>query len=307
MRKKMLLRHVCVLTLVLAALSVPQAVRADTLPLGDAGNYGLLFTGYGANTLQITNVSILGNIGVASIGLATDSGPSTVNGSINFAAANTGQFSNNNAGNVITGGVHFGVGTVTSALNTVTALNSTLGAESGTNLAINGNTTVNITNGILDANCDYVFNVTSYNMSDGQLLTINGDGVHNVVFNFKSSANLKGDVVLNNIGGDSVLYNFVGGSGGTGGPTMQLNTNASSYSTRFWQGVILDPNGAMSLTNANLEGRVFGGDTHDFQYVSGTTIDTPPFSPVPEPSSLFLSLAGLAWFGSVAIRKRLKA
>jgi hypothetical protein len=144
-------------------------------------------------------------------------------------------------------------------------------------------------------------------MSDGQLLTINGDGVHNVVFNFTSSANLKGDVVLHNIGGDSVLYNFVGGTGGTGGPTMQLNTNASSYSTRFWQGVILDPNGPMSLTNANLEGRVFGGDTHDFQYVSGTTIDTPVFSPVPEPSSLFLSLAGLAFFGASAIRKKLKA
>ena len=44
----------------------------------------------------------------------------------------------------------------------------------------------------------------------------------------------------------------------------------------------LDPNGAMDVTNGVVFGHVFGGDSHDFQFVSGATIT------VPEPSTFFL-------------------
>jgi hypothetical protein len=40
----------------------------------------------------VTNVSITGNVGVGGMGQMTDSGPSTINGRIDFSAANTGQF-----------------------------------------------------------------------------------------------------------------------------------------------------------------------------------------------------------------------
>src|SRR5689334_12801649 len=89
----------------LLAIAVPQAAQAGFVIGPDAQNYALLFEGAGANTLQITNVTVNGNVGVGLTGKATDSGPSTINGRIDFAAANTGQFGNNNASDVITGGV----------------------------------------------------------------------------------------------------------------------------------------------------------------------------------------------------------
>jgi hypothetical protein len=269
----------------------------------DASNYGVLFEGGGHNTLQITNVTVNGNVGVGNTGLATDSGPSTVKGRIDFSAANTGQFGNNNAGNVITGGVHFNVATVANALNAVNSLNASLGAESGNNLNItNASQTINITSGKLDSNGNYVFNVTGFNTTNGDVLTIQGDGIHSVVFNFTGSANFNNQVVLNNIGSDQVLWNFVGGSNLSGGPTLQINTNASSNSsTSGAYGVFLDPNGPVSVTNANVFGRVFGGDSHDFQYVSGSTLTSPGSMPVtPAPSSLVLmslAMAGLACYG----------
>jgi len=103
---------------------------------------------------------------------------------------------------------------------------------------------------------------------------------------------------------DQVLWNFFGGSGGTGGPTMSLNNNASSFPLLDWQGVLLDPNGTMSLVNANLDGRVFGGDTHNMQIISNAAIDTitaPRL--VPEPSTLILFGGGLALLAALRRHK----
>src|SRR5260370_23358125 len=137
--------------LLLMVLAVPSA-SANSIDIGLAANYGLLFEGAGGNTLQISNVTVNGNIGVGMTGKATDSGPSTINGRLDFSASNTSQFSNNNASNVITGGVNYGVGVVTMALGTVNSLNTMLGSEAGTSININGNTTINASAGILDAN-----------------------------------------------------------------------------------------------------------------------------------------------------------
>jgi hypothetical protein len=274
---------------ILAALASSQ-VRADIV-LQQAASYAILFEGAGGNTLQITNVSINGSVGVGMTGKATDSGPSTIKGGLNFSATNTGQFSNNNGGNVITGGVSYNVGGVTSALNWVNGLNSTYGAMSGTNISINGSTTINLSS-YTPKNGNIVLNVTGFNTTNNDVITINGDAAHdNVIFNFTGNANFNNQVVLNGIDDDSVLWNFVGGSGLTGGPTLQINTNASSHPNEFAHGIFLDPNGPVSVTNANILGRIFGGDTHDFQYVSGSLIDQP--SPVPEPSTLALVFSGL--------------
>src|SRR5205823_9560588 len=90
-------------------------------------------------------------------------------------------------------------------------------------------------------------------------------------FSFNSNVNLRGDTALT--GGlidDEVLWNFT-----TSGKDIQLNNNASSYPNLAFHGVILAPNDKISLVNANLNGRVWGGDSGDMQIVSGVTIKAP--------------------------------
>ena len=207
------------------------------------------------------------------------------------------QFSNNNAANIISGGVHYNVSEVTDALNVVNTLNGTL-AGFGNALSINGTQTINESAGLLKTigGTTYrMFNVTSYSSGDGKMLPINGDGSGNPVilnFGFNSNVNLGGDVTLDGLTDDQVLWNFT-----TSGKNAS-NNNASSYPDLIFQGIILAPNDPLALTNANIKGRVFGGDSHDFQYVSGTLIDTPGTA-VPLPPAVwsgFLVLGALRQF-----------
>src|SRR4029077_18421348 len=212
------------------------------------------------------------------------------------------QFSSSNGSNMFTG-PNYGVAGVTSALNFLNSLNTTLGGETGTNVSIGTgggkNLTITARAGVFHGS-DSVFNVTSFNTTNGNTLTINGDGVHDVVLNFIGlSANFNNQVVLNGLSGDQVLYNFVGGSGLTGGPTLQINDNGHNHPTNLVQGDFLDPNGAISVVNTNLLGRVFGGDTHDMQIVSGDTINTPH---VPDGGSAF-ALLGVALAGIEGVRR----
>jgi hypothetical protein len=65
-----------------------------------------------------------------------------------------------------------------SALATVNSLSTTLGAEAGTSLAINGNQTINASSGTLQVVNGHqyrVFNITSYSETDGKVVTIVGD------------------------------------------------------------------------------------------------------------------------------------
>src|SRR5262249_42098563 len=163
-----------------------------------AGDYGVLYTGTGGHNLSITNVTIGGNVGVGGTGHVQFSGPGTITGRLDVAAANTGQVNNGNSSNVGPASVNFGVAAVTTALNSVTSLSSSL-AGLGTPLVLNGTQTVDESAGQLATvnGVTYrVFNVTSYNEGNGKLVTINGDGSGNpVVFNFgfNSNVNLGGD------------------------------------------------------------------------------------------------------------------
>src|SRR5579872_4232259 len=254
--------RVIYIAFLLAMLVLAPEARAGFV-LGAASNFAVLYEGGGNNTLQITNVTVNFNIGVGGTGKLTDSGPSTVNGAIDFSAANTGQFSNNNSSNVIANGVNFNDSLVTSALNTVNALNSSLGTEAGTPVSIGngaGQTlTINASAGVLDANGNRVFTVTGFNTTNGEILTINGDAAgDSVVFNFPASVgnvNFNNQVVLSGISDDKVLYNFVGGSGLTGGQALQINDNGSSSPGNLVQGVFLNPNGPISVVNTNITGR----------------------------------------------------
>jgi hypothetical protein len=294
--------------LFLMALPVQQA-RADSFDLGTAANYAVLFQGGGSgNTVQVTNVTVNGNIGVGGTGGLSFNGPGTIAGSIDFAAPNNGQYSNNNNNNVGPTSVNYSVAAVTSAVNSIDALAASLPAGIGNNLSISGAQTVNESAGALvtvGGNNYRVFNVTSFSDTNGQVLTVNGDGSGDaVVFNLNTggNVNLQGLVALGGgLTSNQILFNQA-----DTGAALSLNTNASSF-TGAWQGILLDVGGAMSVVNANLNGEVFGGDSHDMQIVSGSTITpgvTTSAGAVPEAGTLSLVLScGLLGLGIAAVKR----
>jgi len=310
-----------VTALAVMGMIIPEA-RADLI-VGDATNYTVLYEGTGGHNLQITNVIVNGNLGVGGTGVVQDSGPAVLAGGLDLSASNTGQFHNNNAKNIGPFPVNYNVAAVTSALNFVNDLNSGWGGQDGTDVSISGNTTINASAGMLhtiivdgQSETAEVFDVTGFSLGNGQTITINDVAGSNVVFNFLSSlgnVNFQGDVVLNGLTGDQLLWNVVGT-----GKHFDINNNASTFGTGFGspaaQGIFLNPNGEMSSVNANIVGRFFGGDSQDMQIVSGTNLIAPPpgggstggstgGTIVPEPSSIVLLLTVLAGLGLGTRRK----
>lgn len=263
--------------------------------LGDAANYAVLYEGSGSHNLQINSSPLNGNTILGNVGLGIENGgnpqlqfnsPAVITGNINFAH---NPVNYQNSGGVLHGSVNAGVTQVETDLNNLNALSVSLGGESGTGLAINlsgtgGNQTVSAANGTLDGNGNRVFKLTSMTFNNGNTLTINGDAGHDsVVINVDKSLvngpHFAGAILLT--GGltpDEVLINLTGGNNATlsGGDTLQTSANnAFQYCT------YLDPNGTISVNSVNIVGHLYGGDSTDFQIVSGATVQTP----VPEPAT----------------------
>src|SRR5207244_410926 len=145
-------------------------------------------------------------------------------------------------------------------LNTLNSLNTTLGAESGSSLAISipngGNQTVNASSGLLDGTGNRVFTVSSMSFVNGATMTLNGAASDYMVLNYSANVSFGGTIVLaGGIISDHVLFNIVGGSGLTGGPTLTISSNGATE-----RGTFLDPNGTIQINHSVLDGRVFGGD-----------------------------------------------
>ena len=285
-----------------AVLGFGSVAQADSIPLGNAANYSVLFTGMGSRNLSITNATITGNVGVGDNG-TMQFGPGTITGGLDFGAAYAGQYSNNGSTGGPTG-VNYGVAAVASAMSTMSALNSSF-AGLGNSLAINGTQTINESAGQLDTvnGTTYrVFSVTSYSVGNGNLVTINGDGSGApVVFNFifNSSFTLGGDVALTGgLADNQVLWNLPGT--GKNARAITLNTDASDYPPLAFQGIILANIDSLTVENANLDGQLLGGNSNEM-VIDSSTINIPI---TPEPATLSLFGAGLV--GLVVLRRRKK-
>jgi len=277
------------------SMATPSA-RAG-FDLGDSANYAVLYEGAGSHNLQVNSGPVNGSTVSGNIGLGIENGgnpqfqpsnPAVINGNINFAA---GTANINNSGAVINGTINAGVSQVETDLNNLNALSSSLGLESGTPTAIsiaNGGTmTINASNGILDANGNRVFTVSSLSFVNGATLNINGDAAgDSVVLNFNFNTHFSGTINL--IGGlnpNQVLFNIIGGMNMMNGDTLQFAANNVSQ-----EGTFLDPNGTITENSVNLDGHLFGGDTADMQIVSGGTV----VNPAPEPQTFAVLALGLA-------------
>ena len=301
----------------------------------DVANYIIIYEGGGTgNHLNINNFTapFTGDIGVAGNGLFAMSGGggtnSTING-VNFAAANTGQTTGSLDGSV-TGGFNYSVANVQPTMNALNTLSANLGAQAalGTSIAINasGGTgqTIQAAAGA-NVGGNSLFNVTSLSTNNGIPLIIQGNGSQTVVFDINMAASISGNILLEDLSGkflgqagyngltpDQVLFNITGGTNLTGGNTLQINNQGDhSHPDNIIYADFLDPNGMISVVNSRVAGRVFGGDSHDLQVVSGDTITLPPgpVSPppptVPEPMGIavWLGLSGMA-AGAAAMRKK---
>ena len=265
--------------------------------LGDAGNYAVLFNATGNNQLQINSSpvngsTVSGNIGIGgSYGQAQFNNPAVINGNVNFSGA-----ANLHYNVPIYGTISANVSSVNNDLAYLNNLSATLGAESGNSIAINaGNNqsqTINITSGLLDGNGTYIFNVASLNLQNGGSLYINGNGLNDVVFNINSSVHFAGNIFLE--GGlttSDVLFNILGNS------TLQTAANHATLN-----GTFLDMNGIINVNSVIINGGLYGGGGGNMQIVSGSTVFTPVFTPVPEPTTVLAGLLLLLPLGISSLR-----
>jgi hypothetical protein len=297
-------RLVGALTTCAALTSAFQASAIVGFNLGDAANYSVIFQGGGNNDLNINNgpgindLAVSGKIGIDNTGPLHDghlqlSGPLTLNSDVHFSGTYTQGVQDNGpySGNIqVNGTISGGHANVHGDMLYLNSLSTALGLESGNSVALNSGATINGSSGLLDVSGNRVFTVSGINAPNG-ILTINGDGISKIVFNISAAANANfhfNSIVLGGgLTSDDVLFNFFGGNDTTlsGGPTLDINSNGDVGDPALY-GIFLDPNGQISIVHSVLFGRIYGGDSHNEQIVSGAQINGPAGTPVPEASTV---------------------
>ena len=308
-------------------------------PDNDVTDYAVLYEG-DPHTLFWTGSSTNSNIGISNGGNFTGSGSGTIGGQVRFAplppSATCPPCLVYSPGTInVIGGSVFGVAHVATDLVGLTTLSRTLAAISvppmppidaltitagatPPTITIEDKGSVDASKG-LPVNGNFVFtgvigttNLDSEpiesNFTAGTTFTINGTADQFVVINIPNVPTIDGAPVgfdgsimlTGGITSDHVLFNFGNGNFDThtGGDPLLINTGG-----RVTMGTFLDPNGIFNIDNTILDGRIFGGDAND-SFITGSTINAPPFFPTPEPTSLVLLGSGLVVLGIVRRRKR---
>ena len=270
---------------------ISTSTLADTISLGSAANYGILYEGNGGKTLSFNNSTEVGNVGIGGTGAFQGNGPGSITGVIGFSAGNTGQFSNSGL-TLNPSTPMYGITDVMNALATANSLSQSLGLLSGTSTTISsgGSVTATVAGGTT------VFNVTNISFANGTF-TVNGGAGDYVVLNIAGGVGnngLNGSVVLaGGITSDHVVFNYTPSTSNltnynnaystlTGGPTLTISTNGATTT-----GVFLDPTGDFSINHTVINGRIIGGDTQNVSFVSGANLTAPV---VPLPSSVSAGL-----------------
>jgi hypothetical protein len=301
-----------------AALALAPATASADFLTADVTQFAVLGQ-FSNNQTNYNNGNIVGDIGIGSpraftISNASLTGDIRFSGAVNVSGLSGGPIPGPgpytvSGGGTVTGGVFANDAVVATAINYTNDLSQALGGNAGTNTTVTSGGSINVSAGTLGTTASVdgntlgtyrVFTVTSVNFPNGTF-TINGSATDQVVLNIGANANLHGQILLG--GGliaDHVLINMFGGNYTThmGGPTLDVNTNGLPTF-----GIFLDPNGQMSGTHTDIQGRFFGGDTQNQQIVSGLNITAPTVTAVPVPPAFLLALSGVVTVGLLRLRR----
>jgi hypothetical protein len=270
MKYKSVIRSLCLgLTLFVAANA-----HATLINLGEAGQFTVLsLTG---TDLNLSNVTINGDVGVGPNGQSEVMSPSTVNGTLFKDPSATVSGPGNVTGGIQTKSLQQAVNDAISASNAFANLAATqMFSSISAAITINGNggdNVIKLTGGI--------------NMGGGNI-TLNGGANDFFIFDIKGGLQLGGSasvVLSGGVTADHVVFNFLSAANGGDGSSLMTHIGNTV------QGTVLAVD--RDITFHGINGMVIGGG-NTLTLMSGATVNGIPFIPEVTPSSVIFGFLGL--------------